>query len=162
MRRASASTKPSSSVSGSARFTYPYRFAVSPSKSFAPRIISSGCARKAFVPFLYQNTAFDAFDDFSDFLESISCETSKTCQVRGSNPCRGAGRSESKASAQKCQSTKVSISISLWPHRPAHPPVYPLSRNCPHGKHTHKPAAPIAGTESSGSTALSKCPDRSR
>ena len=24
------------------------------------------------------------FDDFSDFLESITCETSKTCQVRGS------------------------------------------------------------------------------
>jgi hypothetical protein len=34
--------------------------------------------------------AFCAFDDFSDFVESISCETSKSCQVRGSNPCRGA------------------------------------------------------------------------
>ena len=33
---------------------------------------------------------FEAFDDFSDFVESISCETSKSCQVRGSNPCRGA------------------------------------------------------------------------
>src|SRR5260370_4685879 len=30
------------------------------------------------------------FEDFSDFLESISCETPKTCQVRGSSPCRGA------------------------------------------------------------------------
>jgi hypothetical protein len=45
---------------------------------------------KLFVPILYQIPAFEAFDDFSDFLESISCETSKTCQVRGSNPCRGA------------------------------------------------------------------------
>src|SRR5437867_1240178 len=34
--------------------------------------------------------ACDAFDDCGDFLESVSCETSKTCQVRGSNPCRGA------------------------------------------------------------------------
>jgi len=34
IRRASASTKPSSSLSGSARLTYPYRSAVSPSKSF--------------------------------------------------------------------------------------------------------------------------------
>jgi hypothetical protein len=36
IRRASTSTKPSSSASGSARLTYPYRSAVSPSKSFAP------------------------------------------------------------------------------------------------------------------------------
>src|SRR5215831_7972562 len=40
------------------------------------------------VPILYHEPAFEAFDDFSDFLESISCETSKTCQVRGSNPCQ--------------------------------------------------------------------------
>ena len=46
--------------------------------------------RKYFAPFLYQNPAFDAFDDFSDFVESISCETSKSCQVRGSSPRRGA------------------------------------------------------------------------
>ena len=39
IRRASASTKLSSSASGSARLTYPYRSAVSPSKSFAPRTI---------------------------------------------------------------------------------------------------------------------------
>jgi hypothetical protein len=45
---------------------------------------------KLFVPILYQDRAFDAFDDFSDFVESISCETSESCQVRGSNPCRGA------------------------------------------------------------------------
>ena len=43
-----------------------------------------------FVHFLYRDPAFEAFDDFSDFVESISCETSKSCQVRGSNPCRGA------------------------------------------------------------------------
>src|SRR5579864_978416 len=45
MRRASASTNPSSSASGSARLTYPYRSAVSPSKSFAPRTISSARPR---------------------------------------------------------------------------------------------------------------------
>jgi len=44
IRRASASTKPSSSESGSARLTYPYRSAVSPSKSFAP-IHSHGYVR---------------------------------------------------------------------------------------------------------------------
>ena len=45
-------------------------------------------AGKIFVHFLYQMPAFDAFDDFYDFVESITCETSKSCQVRGSNPCR--------------------------------------------------------------------------
>jgi hypothetical protein len=45
---------------------------------------------KLFVPILYQDRAFDAFDDFSDFVESISCAPSESCQVRGSNPCRGA------------------------------------------------------------------------
>src|SRR5580693_5198133 len=56
IRRASASTKPSSSESRSARLTYPYRSAVSPSKSFAPRIISSArprptrCGRRSVPP----------------------------------------------------------------------------------------------------------------
>jgi hypothetical protein len=45
---------------------------------------------KYFVPILYRMLAFDAFDDFSDFVESITCEPSESCQVRGSNPCRGA------------------------------------------------------------------------
>src|SRR4029077_10934281 len=45
IRLASASTKASSSASGSARLTYPYRSAVSPSKSFAPRMISSARPR---------------------------------------------------------------------------------------------------------------------
>ena len=45
---------------------------------------------KTFCTDFVQDRAFDAFDDFSDFVESISCETSKSCQVRGSNPCRGA------------------------------------------------------------------------
>ena len=35
---------------------------------------------------MYQIPAFDAFDDFTSFVESISCEASKTCQVRGSIP----------------------------------------------------------------------------
>jgi hypothetical protein len=46
--------------------------------------------QKTFVPILYRNHAFEAFDDFSDFVESTSCEPSESCQVRGSNPCRGA------------------------------------------------------------------------
>jgi hypothetical protein len=37
--------------------------------------------KKIFVHFLYQIPAFDAFDDFNDFLESITCGTSKSCQV---------------------------------------------------------------------------------
>src|SRR5438270_1882893 len=45
IRRASTSTKASSSSSGSARLTYPYRSAVAPSKSFAPRMISSARPR---------------------------------------------------------------------------------------------------------------------
>jgi len=50
------------------------------------RRLKRSLARKLFVPILYQNPAFDAFDDFSDFLESITCEISKVCQVRGSIP----------------------------------------------------------------------------
>ena len=48
-----------------------------------------------FVPILYRMLAFEAFNDFSDLVESISCETSKTCQVRGSNPSRGASSVDS-------------------------------------------------------------------
>jgi hypothetical protein len=51
-----------------------------------PVVVQRG--EKTFVPFLYQIPAFDAFDDFSDFVESTTCETSKSCQVRGSNPCQ--------------------------------------------------------------------------
>jgi len=40
------------------------------------------------VPILYRWRDFDAFGDFSDFVESVSYGTSKTCQVRGSSPCR--------------------------------------------------------------------------
>jgi hypothetical protein len=43
-----------------------------------------------FVPVLYRNPALEAFGDFSNFVESVSYETSKTCQVLGSSPCRGA------------------------------------------------------------------------
>ena len=56
-----------------------------PTKSDAPEEgIKSNSQQelpKLFVHFLYQGPAFDAFDNFSNFLESISCETSKTCQV---------------------------------------------------------------------------------
>ena len=44
---------------------------------------------KRIVPYFYRDPAFEVFDDFSDFLESVSCETSKSCQVRGSGLCRG-------------------------------------------------------------------------
>src|SRR6267154_4987657 len=54
------------------------------------RTTGSSFAQNIFVPILYRYPAFDALDDFRDFLESITCEASKTCQVRGSNPCRGA------------------------------------------------------------------------
>src|SRR5262245_18961266 len=54
------------------------------------RDASQVLVRKIFVLILYQTPAFGAFDDFDDFLESISCGTSKTCQVCGSNPCLGA------------------------------------------------------------------------
>jgi len=60
---------------------------VSPPEYHESRIRYS-VAPKYFVPILYRDPAFSAFDDFSDFLESISCETSEYCQVRGSNPCR--------------------------------------------------------------------------
>jgi hypothetical protein len=43
-----------------------------------------------FVPILYGEVDFDAFGDFEDFVESVSYGVSKTCQVRGSSPCRGA------------------------------------------------------------------------
>src|SRR5580704_13784021 len=42
------------------------------------------------VPILYRERDFDAFDNFCDFVESVSYGVYKTCQVRGSNPCRGA------------------------------------------------------------------------
>ena len=37
-----------------------------------------------FVPILYLDPAFEAFCDFNCFVESVSCESSKSCQVRGS------------------------------------------------------------------------------
>jgi hypothetical protein len=52
------------------------------------RLLSS--IREKFVRILYRDPAFEAFDDFSNFVESISCGSSESCQVRGSNPCRGA------------------------------------------------------------------------
>jgi hypothetical protein len=44
--------------------------------------------RKEIVPILYGERDFDAFGTFDDFVESVSYSISKTCQVRGSNPCR--------------------------------------------------------------------------
>jgi hypothetical protein len=43
-----------------------------------------------FVPILYGERDFDAFDNVGDFVESVSYGSYKICQVRGSNPCRGA------------------------------------------------------------------------
>jgi hypothetical protein len=42
------------------------------------------------VPILYGERDFDAFGIFGDFVESVSYGVYKTCQVRVSNPCRGA------------------------------------------------------------------------
>src|ERR1700678_211066 len=42
------------------------------------------------VQILYRERDFDAFGDFGDFVESVSCGTTRTCQVRVSNPSRGA------------------------------------------------------------------------
>ena len=39
------------------------------------------------VPILYAKRDFDAFNNVDDFVESVSYSTSKTDQVRGSNPC---------------------------------------------------------------------------
>jgi hypothetical protein len=44
----------------------------------------------SFVPILYGERDFDAFDNVDDFVESVSYGSYKICQVRGSNPCRGA------------------------------------------------------------------------
>jgi hypothetical protein len=63
--------------------------------------IFSHDGKKYFVHFLYQIPAFDALDDFYDFLESITYETSKSCQVRGSNPCRGATRINGHAAGRR-------------------------------------------------------------
>jgi hypothetical protein len=43
-----------------------------------------------FVQILYRDPDFDIFHSFDGPVESISCVFSKSCQVRGSNPCRGA------------------------------------------------------------------------
>ena len=41
-----------------------------------------------FVPILCRGLAFEGFGDFCDFVKSITYGTSRTCKVRGSNPCR--------------------------------------------------------------------------
>jgi hypothetical protein len=43
-----------------------------------------------FVPILYGERDFDAFGNVDDFVYSVRYGIYKTCQVRGSNPCRGA------------------------------------------------------------------------
>src|ERR1700733_8582428 len=64
IRRASASTKLSSSASGSARLTYPYRSAVSPSKSLAPSTISRAAAHQMREPFRTAATRMQSDPDF--------------------------------------------------------------------------------------------------
>ena len=54
--------------------------------------------RMKIVPILHRAPAFEALDDFSDFVESVSCETSKICQVRGSSPARSMKIAASRAS----------------------------------------------------------------
>ena len=52
--------------------------------------ISDPACSMQIVPILYGERDFGAFGDFDDFVESVSYGVFKTCQVRGSNPCRGA------------------------------------------------------------------------
>ncbi len=59
--------------------------------------------RMPIVPILYREVVLDALGDFSDFLESISCETSRNCQARGSNPDWGAGGLETRVRAAQSQ-----------------------------------------------------------
>ena len=89
--------------------------------------------QNSFVHFLYQDPAFDAFDAFSDFVESVSYGSYKTCQVRGSNPCRDrprppvcrAGR---KTSAKRISRSEVRRVLPAAPARgapSAHPKFVP-------------------------------------
>jgi len=65
---------------------------------------------------LYRDPAFEAFDDFSDFVESVSCGTSESCQVRGSNPCRGAKPSTSNLPGTFVDSVASSRNRTLIPN----------------------------------------------
>ena len=95
------------------------------------------------VPFLYQIPAFGAFDDFRDFLKSTSCETSKTCQVCGSNPwwdrpdppeCRSGSVRQTVREVLDCPSNRRPIQrthLLAHPTEPAfHDPSF-RGRHCP-------------------------------
>jgi hypothetical protein len=64
IRRASTSTKPSSSASGSARLTYPYRSAVSPSKSFANDLERAAAADQRWQAFRTAAAGIHSHPDF--------------------------------------------------------------------------------------------------
>jgi hypothetical protein len=86
-----------------------------------------------FVPILYGERDFDAFCNVGDFVESASYGSYKTCQVRGSNPCRDrprppvcrAGR---KTSAKRISRSEVRRVLPAAPARgapSAHPKFVP-------------------------------------
>ena len=80
---------------------------------------------KVFVHFLYEEPAFDYFDDF---VESITSKTSKSCQVRGSNPCPGStGIACVKTKRKKSSGVNFRLGFIEVYQRgrpvPAHPPT---------------------------------------
>lgn len=52
--------------------------------------------KKILYTFCTETLLLMSFYNFSDFVESISYGTSKSCQVRGSNPCRGASQARTE------------------------------------------------------------------
>lgn len=72
----------------------------------------------AFVPILYRGRAFEAFDEFGDFLESITSGASKSCQDRGSNPCRGATVLRDEPSPLRWLTASRSLPVPVSPNIP--------------------------------------------
>ena len=78
-----------------------------------------------FVPILYGWRDFDAFGDFGDFVESVSYGSYKSCQVRGSNPCRGAMREMLELLAGKPNKMAFRPIVPAWRINPAVPQQEP-------------------------------------
>jgi hypothetical protein len=60
---------------------------------------------------------FRPFCDLSNFVKSVSYGTSKTCQVRGSNPCQGASQTSSESLHSETDSRRSSTTPSKIPPR---------------------------------------------
>jgi hypothetical protein len=70
---------------------------------------------------------FRCFLRFQRLVESISCEASKSCQVRGSNPCRDQTGTAcvSTRSSKKRGMHSVPEFVGLYRRRPPRPPTPP-------------------------------------